>query len=424
MSQTITVKTLPRKPLFLVLGQLTGTLALFCLLTERIATFDGGSQALGRAILLLSVLLLVAFLLIVPRLFRTRKLETSDTEISLAIPISPVVKTALKIVCAIGFLWHFLALVGNCIHLRQLSDITTTTMAAIDSIRSGQNPYSIFIDGSPGYSGYKYLPWMAIIYFPLETLLRERGMLITNFILDIATASLVFCIAKQLTARWIFASLEAAWFSMALYLGSPLVVLEIYRVGVTDLSAVVPLLGAALWFERKSISSGICVGISIATKLLPGLLFFVVLAPVANSFRARLHNSKRYLLGIFCGVLPMMGYWLAAPTDFYHNIFEFVLLRGGGSVSWLPHSPLIWSQLFRDLTLGVLVGGSGYLFCKPVALIDRLGFGVVSILLVLLSSTNNHRNYQLWWIPMVAIILGVTAVNFILVSSTIVKSED
>jgi Glycosyltransferase family 87 len=171
-----------------------------------------------------------------------------------------IVLLALQIVYALWQLRH-----------PSLTDIATTTLAAGDTLRAGGNPYATSFDASASgaaarFAGYKYLPVMIAAYLPLGAPLAERGVVLTNLLLALATTGLVFGLAARL------AGARAAWLATLLYLSLPLVPFQLFAKGVTDLVAVAPLLLALLVLEHRPALAGLCVGLSIAAKLLPGAL--------------------------------------------------------------------------------------------------------------------------------------------------------
>jgi hypothetical protein len=164
-----------------------------------------------------------------------------------------------------------------------LIDAALITVAAGKDVRAGENPYALQRDAEAAagthdtrFAGYKYLPVTLAAYLPLGGVLGPRGIVLTNLLLQFAVVALIF----RLTAA--LASASAGWLAMLLYLSLPLVPFQLFAKGVLDLVAVVPMLAALLLVERKPALAGLCLGLSLAAKLLPGAL----LLPFAQPGRA------------------------------------------------------------------------------------------------------------------------------------------
>ena len=188
-----------------------------------------------------------------------------------------VLSLLLSVGCGGLMCWHFVyfAKVLGDPRIRVI-DVASTTLKAADILLEGKNPYtepvnplSKMSQGRFSYDGFKYLPMMAMIYAPLGSPWRERGLLTTNLLLDLAVVVLVFLLGAQIGTR------EGGLFAALLYLMLPIVPYEIFHQGVTDLASVIPLLVALLLLEKRPGLTGLCIGISVSTKLLPGALFLL-----------------------------------------------------------------------------------------------------------------------------------------------------
>jgi hypothetical protein len=196
------------------------------------------------------------------------------------------------------------------------------------------------------------------------------------------------------------AGASAGWIAALLYLGLPLVPFELFAKGVTDLLAVVPLLLALVLLERKPALAGFCIGLSVSAKLLPGLLLLPCCVPATA--RARLV----YAGGIVLGLLPMLPFLLWAPQPFIDNIFLFNLVRPADSTSWLLAAPMLAANLAEGIAVAAYLAVAGYVLVRPPSLGWRTGLGMVLVLAALLSGPAAHHNYQLWWLPLMAALLG------------------
>ena len=283
------------------------------------------------------------------------------------------------------------------IHPR-LIDMATTTLVAGHAMLAGQNPYTLPIDPEIGaaFAGYKYLPVMPAVYLPLGLALGARGVLVTNFLLQAATVALMLCLGRRAGGY------RAGFVATALYLSLPLVAQQLFAKGTTDLAAIVPLLLAFVTFGRRDFLSGLCVGLSVAAKLFPGVVFAPCLLPTSTGARVR------YGLGILCGMLPILPYALAAPGAFYDNIILFNAIRQPDSTSWLAFAPdgaaLVARSIFVALAFAVAV----YVWRRAPDLTARCALAAALTVAVILASPTAHHNYQLWWLPFYALALGAT----------------
>lgn len=280
----------------------------------------------------------------------------------------------------------------------RLIDMATTTLAAGHAMLAGQNPYTLPIDAELGgaFAGYKYLPVMPAVYLPLGLALGVRGVLVTNLLLQTATVALMLCLGRRAGGY------RTGLVAIAIYMSLPLVAEQLFAKGTTDLVAIVPLLLGFVAFKRSDFLSGVCVGLSIAAKLLPGVVFAPCLLPSGAGARAR------YGLGILCGTLPILPYALAAPGAFYDNIILFNAIRPPDSTSWLAFAPagtaLVARSIFVALVLAVMV----HVWRRAPDLTARCALAAALTLAVILAAPTAHHNYQLWWLPFYALALAAT----------------
>jgi hypothetical protein len=64
---------------------------------------------------------------------------------------------------------------------------------------------------------------------------------------------------------------------------------------------------------------------------------------------------------------------------------------------------LIVQAVFAFVWLGIAT----YVWFNRPTVAIRCGFGVICVLGTILSGPIDHRNYQLWWLPMFAVLLGL-----------------
>ena len=282
-----------------------------------------------------------------------------------------------------------------------LIDAATTTLDAGKALSAGIDPYAAPLDsaaqgatGAARFAGYKYLPVTLAAYLPLGAPLGERGVVLTNLLLHFATLALIFRLGIRLGGAPV-----SGWIAALLYLSLPLVPFQLFAKGVTDPPAIVPLLAALLLVERGAFLSGLCLGLSLAAKLLPAALLLPCCLPAAP--RQRL----AYGIGVVLGLLPVVPFLLWSPASFVDNILLFNLARPADSTSWLHAAPGL-APLAHLLAGAFFLGVAIRAWRRPPEPAARAGLGVMLILAAILAGPAAHHNYQLWWLPLAAALLG------------------
>jgi hypothetical protein len=283
-----------------------------------------------------------------------------------------------------------------------LIDAATTTLAAGRVLGAGNDPYAVPLDsaargttGQARFAGYKYLPVTLAAYLPLGAPLGERGVVLANLVLHLATVWLLVRLGARLGG-----APAASWLAALLYLSLPLVPFQLFAKGVTDPAAIVPMLAALLLVERGALLSGFCLGLSLAAKPLPAALLLPCCLPVAP--RQRL----AYAIGIGLGLLPILPFLLWSPAALFDNIVVFNLTRPADSTSWLFAAPAFAAPLAHGLTGAFFLAVSVQAWRRPPDLAARVGLGLMLILAAILGGPAAHHNYQLWWLPLAAALLG------------------
>lgn len=302
--------------------------------------------------------------------------------------------------CVIAFYWH-IDVLQQYLLFPQINDIPGRTLAAINSLVAGQNPYALSMPPREVLAsealykeGFVYMPLMIFVYMPLGLLWGARGMLATNFIMESLVVVLLFLLGKKIS------STAAGLLAGLLFLLTWLVPYELYGPGVTDVAAVVLLLAGMLFFGRKSGWAGFFVGLSVATKLFPGAIFVLGLFPR--------RSWRQYLLGMTVGLVPVFFFLVASPIDFLTGTVLFNMVRPSDATSWLYGLSPSLSVGLRVLYVGILVGAFLYIWARKPGIKIRLGLITFLLVLLLLSSPVNHRNYQLWWIPFYTLLVSTS----------------
>jgi hypothetical protein len=273
-------------------------------------------------------------------------------------------------------------------------DIGITTLAAGQAVVHGQNPYALPIDTGPesaGFTGYKYLPLMIADYLPLGAPFGQRGVVITNLVLLLAGV-------------WLMKRIAGTKLAPLALLMLPLLAEQIFAKGATDLAATLPLLGALALTQhtdsgRSSFWCGVCAGLSIATKLLPGVAMLPALIP----------GTRRDLFaaGVIVGVLPVLPFFIADPSAFWGNIVLFNLTRLPDSTSWLQAAPASVAMASHLLFAAFMLAAAVYVWLRSPPTITRAALAAMLGIAAILAGPGAHHNYQLWWMPFYAIALAL-----------------
>ena len=286
----------------------------------------------------------------------------------------------------------------------KIIDIGTTTLAAVEALAQGGNPYALPIDtlaggiagAADGLHGYKYLPMMLVAYGPFCLAMGLRGIVVANALLHGATAASVGALAARIGGK--MAGLAAA----ALYLSLPFVAFQVVGRGVNDLVAVLPLLLALLVLERRPGLAGVLVGLSLAAKLMPGAAALLCLVPAAP-FR------RRYLAGVAAGLLPILPFVIADPAAFAANILVFNTIRPVDDTTWLYGLPGLAAPAARGVAVVALLAVYAWVWRRPPGLATRCAATMLAILVVFAVGPDMHHNYYLWFIPLLAVLAACAA---------------
>jgi hypothetical protein len=349
-----------------------GAIAAFWLAVGLIQTFNWGS-GIPKAIVMLLVLAAAPLILAAARR---------------SVPPAPAFARGADIAFWIALALN-LVYFGARVIAPHIIDIGLTTLEAGKALLQGLNPYALPIDTGPesaGFTGYKYLPMMIVDYLPLGAPFGQRGVLITNLLVLLACLALMKRIADTKLAP-------------LLLLMVPLLAEQIFAKGATDLAAVLPLLGALALVERSSFGCGVCVGLSIATKLLPGVALLPALIPA--------ERRASYIAGVIVGALPILPFVLLRPPAFWNNIVRFNLSRLPDSTSWLHAMPADVATATHLLFAAVLLVAAIHVWRRHPPVIARAVLAAMLGIAAILAGPGAHHNYQLWWLPFYALALAL-----------------
>jgi hypothetical protein len=354
-----------------------GALAAFWIAVGLIQSFNWGS-GIPKAVVMLLVLAAAPLILIAARR---------------AAPPAPGFTRGVTIAFWIALALSLVYFAARVI-APHIIDIGTTTLAAGQALLHGQNPYALPIDTGPesaGFTGYKYLPLMIVDYLPLGAAFGQRGVLITN-------------LPMLLASLWLMQRIAGTKLAPLALLMLPLLAEQIFAKGATDLAAVLPLLGALALTQnpnsgRNSFWCGVCAGLSIATKLLPGAAMLPALIP----------SSRRDLFaaGIIVGLLPVVPFVIAGPQDFWGNIVLFNLTRLPDSTSWLQAVPASVASAVHLVFAAAILVAAVCVWRRSPPVMTRVALAAALGIAAILAGPGAHHNYQLWWLPFYALALAL-----------------
>lgn len=328
-----------------------------------------------------------------------------------------LIRNGLLWLAVIFFSWHCGRLL-NSLQEPRINDVAGTTLQAARLLVHGKNPYAAAIDqvaihGSGSrYGGFKYGPLMLAAYLPAVAWpepLDQSVLLLINFVMDLLVIGLVYHLARQIAGE--LAGKVAAVFFISL----PIVPSELFGPGVTDFAAILPLLFAFM-LPTRAFGRGLLMGASASVKILPALLLLPIFAPQLLNRFSRVQASGRrrawpFFAGLTLGLLPMLGFYLWAPSALIDNVFLFNLQRGVDGSSW-SYGASADVRLWAKLTFVLCFSSAGfYLLCwrQLTASQWQILVALTTIILFEISGPINHRNYQLWWLPLLSILVGVIA---------------
>jgi len=306
----------------------------------------------------------------------------------------------LIVACGVLLAVHLGFLARHIVHPK-LFDGPVMTLVAGRALFEGLNPYELPIDhkaleitGNPALAGYKYGPLMALGYLPLGILLDQRGVLLTNLVLQLATLSLIYRLTLRLGTR------TNALLAVLFYLSLPIVMRQVFGKGATDLLAVLPMLAALLALEERPGLAGFWVGLSISAKPLPGVLLVPCALPPAG-------RRASYVIGLIVGLVPTLVVMAISPVALYDNIILFNAVWPADQSSWLASVPSEMGTAMKTILVATYLMLCAAVWRYPPGLAMRYGLmGAMTIFLVL-SGPAAHHNYQLWWVPLVSVLAAL-----------------
>lgn len=285
-------------------------------------------------------------------------------------------------------------------------DVGTTTVAAIDLVLDGGNPYTAFIDqnganrdpNATGFTytgGYKYGPVMLWAYLPAVVFLGPDGYFVLNWVALVATAVAAFMLLSK--SSGVLAGTGAA----VLALVPGILGRELFEAGFNDMVPVALALIALVLRERDfPIAAGIALGLSVATKSVPGMI--VVLPMLLMRREGRRSFGLSALAAVFLGHLPWL---ITSAPELIAGLVTFNLTRPVDDTSihhWIP-------EILRAPLTVVALGSVLFFSARRALLARREGMAELSSLIAIAlavsfaASPVVHGNYLLWYFPFIGV---------------------
>jgi hypothetical protein len=291
---------------------------------------------------------------------------------------------ALQFLFALVALWH-----------PDLGPMATTTLSAARILVSGGNPYAEpadpLFEGPLIAEGYKLPPATAVGFLPLGLLFGPRGIVLTNLLVQLGVAALVFAIARgeDKDERHQTDGVLAA----ILYLALPVVPVELFLDGAPELVAVLGTLAAIFLADRRPFHAGLAAGLSCASGLMPGAAILPLCLPSTTERR------EGFLMGLLLGLSPILLYFLRGPEPFLLNVFTIGPVGGIRGTGLGPMAAALVETI-----AGLLWVGLGALaWYRPLELEQRSGLAAVAVLSAVLFLPGGRSAEILWWLPLGAI---------------------
>lgn len=247
--------------------------------------------------------------------------------------------------------------------------------------------------------GYKYGPLLLAIYFPFVVTLGEAGIYAANLVLFVALSLLVWFIALRMARGDLFlASL-------------PFIVLygpEHIRWSTLSLSAIdlAPTLLAVLAFwsmsrsPRTDRAGNAILGLSIATKIAPGIFFL----PLLSRFRSR---DWSWLVIVLATLTVPFLFW--DPTGYFYNCVLFIFDRVPDSTSPVYSLGPTGAFVTRAVVLVGLAALAMYGHVRRWPMGMALAFVTLAHLGAMGLSAAFHNNYLVWVMPIAGLWMLHTA---------------
>jgi hypothetical protein len=245
--------------------------------------------------------------------------------------------------------------------------------------------------------GYKYGPVQLALYYPFVVVFGKSGIFVSHQFLLISASLVLFMLAFRRGKGSVLAAAAA----LVMFLVPSHLKHNIFYLSSSDLGPTLLAMLAMLCFEhRRDAWGALFVGASIATKLLPGVIFLPLLLGI------RKHHWPLVLIPIVLSYGPFLV-WDA--TGFINNIVLFNFARPTDSTAlahFVGKTQLLWVETGALVTIAMALF---FCFRKGWSLRSRLIYLWTGHIAVLICGTIFHNNYLVWLLPL----FGLTAAELL-----------
>lgn len=322
----------------------------------------------------------------------------------------------LVLLCLVGYRWHQAGSASEQARVPTI-DIGTTTIAAVELIRAGRDPYVERIDAlgdafSPNgtglrhFGGYKYGPVMTAVYLPGVRSAGTGGYFLTS-----AVALLLLAAAAGLWAQ-AAGGTAAGLGAAALLLSVAFIDGELFYAGVNDVVPMAFVVGAfAARARGAGVTAGVLLGLSFGAKIFPAALLALPLLLCVRPQRLRLAVAASAV-----GALAYLAPLLRAPRELLGNLVVFNLSRPGDRTGLQDGireglRPYVKLALLALLVLVlVLVAQAAARSASSRRLQAHVAaLTACAVALFYAGSPVLHRNWLFWIVPFFAVTLALRA---------------
>ncbi|MEM2851542.1 MAG: glycosyltransferase 87 family protein, partial [Candidatus Bathyarchaeia archaeon] len=279
-----------------------------------------------------------------------------------------------------------------------------TELAAMMFFFEGLNPYTSEIDPGHGagtgfyyFNGYRHGPLTFIAYAPFIVLFKMRGIYVMNFFLNLGSLVLIYLITREVNPidpHRIGMRAAIIWASCYL------IQFELFEMGVTDiLSVFFLLLSLYMFLKKNDLGTGVFLGMSFCAKLLPAAFLFLLF--IVLKWRAKFIVG--FALPVCTFLLPFL---IMSFEEFTANVIIYNLIRPADNTSMLYFIPSNLAALWILLESITLMGLYANWYRSKKNELDIFFYFLWIVSTFLIFNKILHRNYLIWVIPFICIVLS------------------
>jgi hypothetical protein len=234
--------------------------------------------------------------------------------------------------------------------------------------------------------GYKYGPAMLLVYAPFIEVFGKGGIFICHLVFALALIGFLMFFFYSSIIKNAFAFLIC---SMLLFIPTHLTHNGFINSANDIIPTVLVVCGYLLIQKNKAPSplGSLLVALSIATKLLPGLLFVLLLFTT---------NKKNILYSVIFLSLFFLPFIIWNPQGLANNLILFNFIRPTDTTTIMHYISPTVTVLVRAVSLVSIVALFYFLIYKRHNSSRQWLFVILSALIVLASAKAMHNNYFVW----------------------------